>query len=85
MPSDQVTPGRRWSVCVRPSALDSHLSASQGSSSKVARLMRTSRACSSSVEQLGRLVARDEAVEGARLAADRRDDLAAAGGRAPRR
>ena len=80
MPSDQVTPGRRWSVCVRPSALDSHRSASQGSSSNVARLMRTSRPCVRASMMTRRLVARDDAVEGAWLAADRRHDLPAADG-----
>ena len=45
VPSDQVTPGRRWSVCTRPSSLDSHFSASHGSSSNVARFTRTRRPC----------------------------------------
>ena len=61
----------------RPSALDSHFSASHGSSSNVARLMRTSRPCVSWREELGRLVAGDEPVERPRLGADRGDDLAA--------
>ena len=45
VPSDQVTPWRRCKVCVRPSALDSHFSASHGSSSKVDRSTRTSAPC----------------------------------------
>jgi hypothetical protein len=44
-PSDQVTPGRRKKVCVRPSALDSQRSASHGSISKVWRLIRSRRPC----------------------------------------
>ena len=44
-PSDHVRPARRCSVYVRPSALDSQRSASQGSRSKVARFTRTSRPC----------------------------------------
>jgi hypothetical protein len=45
VPSDHVRPGRRWRVCERPSSLDSHRSASHGSSSKLARLTRTRRPC----------------------------------------
>ncbi len=46
-PSDQVRFGRRWKVWVRPSGLESHFSASQGSTSKVERLIRTRRPCRS--------------------------------------
>ena len=70
--------------CGRP-ALDSHVSASQGSSSKVARLMRTSRPCSSRLRSSVVWSRGDVAVEGARLAPDRGDDLAAAGGGRRRR
>ena len=48
VPSDHATPGRRCSVCTSPSGLESHLSASHGSSSKVALLTRTRRDCMSS-------------------------------------
>jgi hypothetical protein len=43
VPSDHVTPLRRCIVCVRPSSLDSHFSASDGSRANVALLMRTNR------------------------------------------
>ena len=77
VPSDQTTPWRRCRVWVRPSALDSQRSASHGSSSKVDRLIRTSRPCISIatvsvVWSLG-----DEAIERSRLRAERRDDLPA--------
>ena len=49
VPSDQTTSGRRESVSVRPSALESTRSASHGSSSRVARLRRTRGPCVSSV------------------------------------
>ena len=48
MPSDHVTPFRRCIVCTRPSALESHDSASIGSSSNVALFTRTRRLCISS-------------------------------------